>query len=68
MGLLTRLFGENTQTFLYSVKLHEEFQVLAGYLEFYRNEVFCYINKNYPLLPPPPESEDFAFGTMQFYT
>lgn len=34
LGLLTRLFGENTQAFLYSVKLHEEFQVLAGHLEF----------------------------------
>lgn len=48
VGLLTRLFGENTQAFLFSVKLHEEFQVLAGHLGFYRKELFCYINKNYP--------------------
>lgn len=56
---VTRLFGENTQAFLYSVKLHEEFQVLEGHLEF-----FSYINENYL----HKKSEDFAFGTMQFYT
>lgn len=47
LDFLTRLFGENTQAFLYSVKLHEEFRVLAGHLEFYRKELFCCINKNY---------------------
>lgn len=62
-GLLTRLFGENAQAFLYSVKLHEEFQVLAGHLEFYRKELFCYINKK---LPPQKKVKVFLLVPCSF--
>lgn len=45
---------------LLTAKLCEEFQVLAGHLDLYGKELFCYRRKK------EKKKKDFAFGSLQF--
>lgn len=44
---------------LLTAKLCEEFLVLAGHLDLYGKELFCYRRKK-------EQKKDFAFGSLQF--